>query len=56
MKKEVKVEIPLTPNFIRVNGVAYSISEFEEHELMYIGEMWTKALIEKLRKRKKVKK
>ena len=52
MKKQVEVQVPLTPNFIKVGGVPYPIRDFEEHELAHIGELWTKALIEKARKRR----
>ena len=47
MKKEFNIEIPKTPNFIKVEGLKdlIPIEDFTEQDLKYIGEEWTKELI-----------
>ena len=55
LKKEVDIEIPSLPNFIRTSDQHFrsviSISEFSEEELQKIGEEWTCALIKKAKKK-----
>lgn len=50
--KNIPVEIPETPNFIRVGNNPYPIKDFTIEELEDIGREWTKKLIEKANKRK----
>ena len=52
MKKEIKVEIPMTPNYIKVGDVVVSVEDFTEAELSEIGKEWTMALIEKANKKR----
>ena len=49
--KNIPVEIPSIPNFIKVGGNTFPIKEFTEEELKDIGEEWTKKLIEKAKKK-----
>jgi hypothetical protein len=51
MKKEIEIEIPLIPNYIRHkggNGVV-PIGVFSDKELEGIGREWTIKLVEKAR-------
>jgi hypothetical protein len=50
--KAKQVQIPLTPNFIRVGGEMLPISEFTADELDAIGREWTKKLIQRARDKK----
>lgn len=45
--KNIPIEIPLTPNFIKVRETYYPIQDFTEDELEDVGELWTKELIKK---------
>lgn len=45
MEKKLSVEIPRTPNFIRVGSQVISIDGFSEEELREIGKEWTEKLI-----------
>jgi hypothetical protein len=47
--KNMPIEIPSTPDFIKVGEAMCSISTFTEDELQNIGKMWTINLIEKAR-------
>jgi hypothetical protein len=50
-KVTLKVEIPQTPNFIRLTpGGVCPVHLFSEKELKAIGREWTKALIQKAKK------
>lgn len=49
--KNIPVEIPSIPNFIRVGSGTFPIQDFTEEELKHIGEEWTKKLIEKANKK-----
>lgn len=52
MKKEFDVEIPMRPNFIKVNGTMIHISEFNVVELRQIGKEWGDLLAEESRRKK----
>lgn len=52
LTKNVVVSVPMTPNFISVNGVMLPISDFTEKELREIGLVWTEELIKKAKMRK----
>ena len=50
MKKELQIEIPETPNFLRVKGMSAGmlpIRDFTVEELEKIGKEWTQNLIKK---------
>lgn len=49
MEKKIKIECPIVPNYLRVEGMeeAIRISEFTEEELLEIGKEWTEELIKK---------
>jgi len=47
LTKTVPIMLPSVPNYISVNGVMTSISEFTEEELREIGLAWTELLIKK---------
>lgn len=51
MKIQVEVNIPTTPNYIRVGGKLKPITDFTDSELREIGKEWTQALVEKSRRR-----
>lgn len=55
MKVKMIVFTPLTPNFIRTSLGNMSIAHLEDAALRTIGKDWTKALIEKARKKRKAK-
>ena len=53
MKKEMPIQLPTIPNFIRVGlgeGLCLPINDFSELELKEIAERWTEELIKKSRK------
>lgn len=52
MKVNREVKIPMTPNFITVDGQSVSIQEFTNQDLYKIGKLWTKELVEKATKRR----
>ena len=57
MKKEIQIEIPSVPNFIKVAGelvseVVVDISDFTDEELKEMGNEWTENLLENARKRR----
>lgn len=52
MKKEIKVEIPSTPNFIKVGEVVVSIEDFTDEELKELGKEWTEDLLKKAQKKR----
>ena len=52
MKKEIKIEIPSTPNYIKVGDVALGIEEFTDDELKQLGTEWTEELIKKAGKKR----
>lgn len=43
---EVTVEIPIVPNFLKVNGISTSVIQLTKEQLKKVGEMWTEKLIE----------
>ena len=49
MQKNIELETPAAPNFIRAKGGTkmFSIKEFSEYELREIGHEWTEELIKK---------
>ncbi len=49
MEKNIKIILPITPNFIKLRGVdtVIPISEFSQEELTEIGREWTAELIKK---------
>lgn len=49
--KNIPVEIPSVPNFIKVGNSTFPIKEFTEEELKDIGNEWTKKLIEKSKRK-----
>jgi hypothetical protein len=54
MKKilEVKIEVPLTPSYLRYGDrKTLHISEFSEEELKQIGKEWTAELIRRSKKK-----
>lgn len=50
-----KIKIPMLPNFISVDGVMRSLSDFAEEDLREIGGVWTDNLVRKARKYKPIK-
>lgn len=52
MKINREVKIPITPNFIIVDKEPVSIAEITNQDLMKIGKLWTKELLEKASKRR----
>lgn len=52
MKVNREVKIPMTPNFIMVDGQSVAIQEFTNQDLYKIGKLWTKDLVEKAEKRR----
>ena len=53
MLKNIEIEIPLTPNFIRTkNGYSMPIKNFTDNELKKVGKLWTQKLIENAHKLK----
>lgn len=51
MKIEQEVEIPMTPNFIKVGDTHKPITDFTDDQLREIGKEWTEALVKKSRTR-----
>lgn len=47
INRNVEVELPLLPNFIRSGKEAHPIKSFSKKELQEIGKKWTYALLEK---------
>jgi hypothetical protein len=47
INKMVGIDVPLVPNFIRVDGQMISIKDFSERALKIVAREWTKQLIEK---------
>ena len=54
MKYNIEVKIPSLPNFIMVNDNPLPIADFTDKELRKLGKDWTKLLIEKAQKNRKL--
>lgn len=52
IKKTLKVQLPNTPNFIKIGDAYEHITKFTDEELRTIGAQWTLALVEKARKKR----
>lgn len=50
--KTVKIRTPLTPNFMEVDGQMLPIDQLSDGQLKAVGEMWTRELIEKARRKR----
>lgn len=47
IKTEAEIQIPLTPNFLRVGEAVLPIKEFSEREIRAVAKEWTKELLSK---------
>jgi len=56
IKRNIKIKIPMTPNFLlnAETGTGISISEFTEVDLKRIGAEWTNDLIRRARGKKNI--
>lgn len=52
LRNQVKVRLPLVPNFLIVEGSDHSIPvrAFSDRDLRALGKAWTEALLERARK------
>lgn len=52
VKSTKSIELPSTPNFVKVDGVMRPISELTPFTIRKIGREWTKELLAKADKKK----
>ncbi len=43
--KQVDIEVPQVPNFLRVDGVSHTIADFSEGDLIAVAEAWKQKLL-----------
>lgn len=44
--KESKLELPMRPNWIKIDGVSVNTADIPEGTLRLIGKSWTEALVD----------
>lgn len=52
IRTEVTIELPLTPNFLKMGDKVLPIKDFSEKEIKTIAREWTKELLAKWKKNK----
>lgn len=51
----LRIQIPSTPNFLRVGESVVPLHVFSDEQLEILGREWTRKLVEKARKRREKK-